>query len=146
MLEPRKMIRLGSWPDPLLQERAEEMGFFWDIKLKSWLRFCDADELSSIVTWLKRNHLSHTIVVATGRGELKKHPRLSDELVLHDGGGPLTCALCGAREVSCRLWVEGDDTDSVDYPNAARFFMCGKCVQERMSPHPRLYAPAPEQL
>ena len=81
-----------------------------------------------------------------GQGELKKHPRLSTQLLLRDGGSPTTCALCGARMVPCRQWVEGDDTDSVDYPHAARFFLCGTCVQTHMQPHPRLYSPAEDQL
>lgn len=146
MLEPRKLIRLSSWPDPLIQERLEEMGFFWDKPLKSWLRFCSDDEISGISAWLKRHHMAFGLSVASGRGELKKHPKLSDELMLRNGGSHNTCALCGQHHVACRQWVEGDDTDSVDYPNAARFYMCGHCVQERMGPHPRLYAPADDQL
>jgi hypothetical protein len=146
MHESRKLIQINTWPDPLIQERIEELGFFWDKPVQSWLRFCGDDEVPGLSGWLKRHHLSFTVKPATGRGELKKHPKLSDELMLRDGGGPQTCALCGARGVPCRQWVEGDDTDSTDYPNAARFYMCGQCVQERMSPHPRLYAPTEDQL
>lgn len=146
MLESRKLIRLSSWPDPLVQERLEEMGFFWDKGLKAWVRFCGEDEVAALSAWLKRHHLSFAVTAAPGRGELKKHPRLSEELVLRDGGGPQACALCGAKNVPCRQWIEGDDTDSTDYPGAAKFFMCGKCVQDRMGPHPRLYAPSDDQL
>ena len=142
----RKTVKLTGWPDPLVQERIEDMGFFFDAEQKSWIRFCDQSEVQSLNEWLKRHHLSHEVFAAKGGGELKKHPKLSDQLVLRNGGGPTTCALCGATKVACRQWVEGDDTDSTNYPNPAKFFLCGKCVQERMQPHPRLYAPAEEQL
>ena len=142
----RKSIKITSWPDPLVQERIEDMGFFFDASARAWVRFCDEQEIQSINEWLKRHHLAHEITPATGRGELKKYPKLSDRLVLKSGGSPTCCALCGARDVPCRLWVEGDDTDSVDYPNAARFYMCGQCVQARMQPHARLYSPADDQL
>lgn len=142
----RKTVKLTTWPDPLVQERLEDMGFFFDTHHHSWIRHCDSTEVQSLNDWLKRHHLSHEVFPAQGRGELKKHPRLSEQLVLRNGGGPTACALCGATNIACRQWVEGDDTDSTDYPNAAKFFLCGKCVQTRMQPHPRLYSPADEQL
>jgi hypothetical protein len=146
MLEPRKTIRLLTWPDPLVQERLEDMGFFYDHQARTWVRFCDQRELTAVGEWLKRHHLQQEVVAARGRGELKKHARLSGELLLKDGGGPLSCALCGAQGVACRQWVEGDDTDSVDYPSPAKFYLCGACVQHRMQPHPRLYTPAEDQI
>ncbi len=142
----RKTVKLTSWPDPLVQERLEDMGFFFDQAFRSWIRFCDEREVQPLNEWLKRHHLSHEVLQAKGRGELKKHPRLSSELVLKNGGSATRCALCAAKGVSCRQWIEGDDTDSTDYPDAARFYLCGACVQARMQPHPRLYAPADEQL
>ena len=145
-MAPRKTIKITSWPDPLVQERVEEMGFFFDAPACAWIRFCDAHELPPLAEWLKRHHLSHDISPARGRGELKRHPRLSDILVLKNGGSPTSCALCGATNTPCRLWIEGDDTDSIDYPHPARFFLCGTCVQTRMQPHPRLYSPAEEHL
>ena len=144
-MTPRKCIRITAWPDPLVQERLEDIGFFFDQPCQSWIKFCDDEEVASLTEWLKRHHLSHEIAPARGRGELKKHPRLSDQLIFPNGGSPHMCALCGAR-APCRLWIEGDDTDSVEYPNAARFYLCGTCVQARMQPHPRLYSPAEEQL
>ena len=30
--------------------------------------------------------------------------------------------------------------------NPARFYMCGMCVQTRMQPHPRMYAPAQDEF
>ncbi len=145
-MSPRKTIKLTAWPDPLVQERLEEMGFFFDADFRTWIHFCDESEAQPINDWLKRHHLSHEIIPAKGRGELKKYPRLSEQLLIKTGGGPDTCALCGARGVPCRQWIEGDDTDSIDYPNPARFYLCGNCVQTRMQPHPRLYTPAAEQL
>jgi hypothetical protein len=142
----RKTVKLTSWPDPLVQERLEDMGFFFDHDLRAWIRFCDEDEVQPINDWLKRHHLSHEVLPAKGRGELKKHAKLSEQLVLKNGGSPTMCALCGASGVACRQWIEGDDTDSVEYPNAAKFYLCGNCVQSRMQPHPRLYSPADEQL
>jgi hypothetical protein len=142
----RKTVKLTSWPDPLIQERLEDMGFFFDQTLRSWIRFCDEDEVQPINEWLKRHHLAHEVHPARGRGELKKPPKLSEQLVLRNGGSPTVCALCGASGVACRQWVEGDDTDSTEYPNAAKFYLCGNCVQNRMQPHPRLYAPASETL
>ena len=141
----RKAIKVTAWPDPLVQERLEDIGFFYDSPSQAWLKFCEEGETQSVVDWLKRHHLSHEISVAKGRGEVKKHARLSDALMIKTGGSPTRCALCGAP-APCRQWVEGDDTDSTDYPNAARFYLCGTCVQDRMQPHPRLYSPAEEQL
>lgn len=142
----RKTIKITTWPDPLVQERLEDMGFFFDAEFRAWIRFCEEQEVQHINEWLKRYHLSHEILPARGRGELRKHPRLSEMLILKNGGAPDTCALCAADHTPCRQWIEGDDTDSIDYPNAARFYLCGKCVQTRMQPHPRLYSPAEEQL
>jgi len=146
MLNARKTIRLTSWPDPLLQERIEEAGFFFDEPHRSWIRYCDDGEVESVSEWLKRHRLNWQVLPAHGRGEVKRHPRLSDELRLKNGGSPTICALCAATNVPCRQWIEGDDTDCVDYPHAARFYLCGTCVQTRMSPHPRLYATVEESL
>jgi hypothetical protein len=145
-MSERKMVKITAWPDPLLCERMEDLGFFFDGKIHAWIRFCDEEEVTGISEWLRRHQLAHEVETAQGRGEVKRLPRLSDTLVLRDGGSPTRCALCGAQAVPCRQWIEGDDTDSVAYAGAARFFMCGKCVQERMQPHPRLYAPTEEQL
>lgn len=142
----RKTVKITAWPDPLMQERLEDMDFFYDAEYRSWIRFCNENEIQPLNEWLKRHHLTHEVLPAKGRGELKKHPRLSDQLVLKNGGSHDTCALCGASNIPCRQWIEGDDTDSTDYPRPARFFLCGNCVQTRMQPHPRLYAPADEQL
>ncbi len=142
----RKIVKLLTWPDPLVQERLEDMGFFFDRDVRAWVRFCDENEVQSLNEWLKKHHLSHEVHPAKGRGECKKHPKLSEQCVLKNGGSPTTCALCGARGVACRQWVEGDDTDSTDYPRAAKFYLCGECVQGRMQPHPRLYSPVDEQL
>src|SRR5271167_3936418 len=109
MMGPRKTIKLMTWPDPLVQERLEDMGFFFDSTAKTWVRFCDEREVTALGDWLKRQHLAEETVGARGCGELKKHPKLSDVLLLKDGGGPTNCALCGMRGVPCRQWVEGDD-------------------------------------
>ena len=138
------MIR--SWPDPVTLERLEDMGFFRDPSSGYWSRFCAPSEVENLVEWLKSHRLTHRVAKAQGRGILKKYPRLSDLLLHKDGGNAINCALCGAQNVHCRKWIEGDDTDSVDYPGCRSFYMCGKCVQERMSPHPRLYAPAEDAL
>ncbi len=145
-MHSRKTVKLTSWPDPLVQERLEDMGFFFDHDAGTWIRFCEEEEVQALNEWLKRHHLSHEILPARGRGELKKHPRLSDQLVLTTGGSATTCALCGSRNVACRQWIEGDDTDSTDYPNPAKFFLCGVCVQTHMQAHPRLYSLAEESL
>jgi hypothetical protein len=142
----RKMVKITTWPDPLVQERLEDIGFFFDSPARTWIKFCGQSEISSLNDWLKRHHLSHEVQPAHGRGETKKHPRLSDELMLKNGGAPDACALCGKTDTPCREWVEGDDTDSTDYPDPARFYLCGQCVQTRMQPHPRLYSPADERL
>jgi len=146
MLSVRRVLKIATWPDPLLQERLEEVGFFFDNKSKTWIRYCEEGELADLQTWLQRRGLKHKVAEAVGRGELKRMPRLSEQLVIKNGGSPTRCALCGAQGVACRQWVEGDDTDSVDYPNAARFYMCGQCVQFQMQPHQRLYAPVEEVL
>ena len=146
-MEERLIIVVKSRPDPVIQERLEDMGFFPDKTAGArWCRFCSLEEAAGLAEWLKRHRLGHKIAKATGRGEVKKYPRLSESLVLGDGGGPTRCALCGAQNTSCRKWVEGDDTDSTDYPAPAKFYLCGRCVQERMQPHPRLYAPAEDTL
>ena len=141
----RKVIKVTTWPDPLVQERLEDIGFFYDAPSRTWVKFCETEESQSITDWLKKHHLSHEVGAAKGRGEVSKHPKLSDSLILKDGGSPTRCGLC-AQDAACRQWVEGDDTDSTDYPEAARFYLCGKCVQTRMQAHPRLYSRAEEQL
>ena len=146
MPHPRKIIKVTSWPDPLVQERLEDLGFFFDADQRTWVRYCDEREVAALSDWLKRHHLHQQVTAARGCGELKKHPKLSDVLLLKNGGNPTACALCGTRGVPCRQWIEGDDTDSVDYPAPARFYLCGSCVQARMQPHPRLYVPASDQL
>ena len=145
-MTPRKTIRILTWPDPVVQERLEDAGFFFDNEFRAWIRFCDEGEVQHITEHLKRHHLSMDVLPAKGQGELKKHPRLADQLLIKNGGTYDTCALCGASNTPCRQWIEGDDTDSTDYPNPARFFLCGRCVQTQLQPHPRLYAPAEEQL
>lgn len=145
-MEPRKTIKLLTWPDPLVQERLEDMGFFFDATQRTWVRYCDQRELAALSDWLKRHHLHQQTMPARGRGELKKYPKLSAVLLLKEGGGPTACALCGTRGVACRQWMEGDDTDSIDYPAPAKFYLCGTCVQTRMQPHPRLYSPADDRL
>ena len=142
----RTLVIIRSWPDPIIQERLEDIGFFRDETYRAWINFCDLEDIKELAAWLKRERISFEVREATGQGELKKHPCLSSSLLVKSGGGPDECALCGTRGVPCREWIEGDDTDSVQYPKAARFYMCGKCVQERMQKHPRLYAPAPDRL
>ncbi len=70
------------------------MGFFFDQPARSWIRFCEESEVQPLNDWLKRHHLSHEVHTAKGRGETKKHAKLSDELVLKNGGSPTRCALC----------------------------------------------------
>ena len=146
MLSPRQVVQIRSWPDPVLQEHLEEVGFFYDRQRQGWICFCEADEVESWGDWLKRRHLLYVVTEAVGRGEVERLPKLSAELLLPKGGNASHCALCGARGVLCRQWIEGDDTDSTEYAGAKKFFMCGKCVRERMSPHPRLYAPVESRL
>lgn len=146
MLSVRRILKVATWPDPLLQERLEEVGFFFDTGHKTWIRYCDESELGDLQSWLQRRGLKCKICEAVGRGELKRLPRLSDHLVIKNGGSPTRCAVCGAQNVACRQWIEGDDTDSTEYPQAARFYMCGQCVQFQMQPHQRLYAPVEESL
>lgn len=145
-MEKRAVLILRSWPDPIIQERLEDIGFFRDESLQAWVNFCSADEVKELAEWMKRERLSFEVKSATGWGELKKYDCLSRNLLLKDGGGPSDCALCGTHGVACRQWIEGDDTDCVDYPGAARFYMCGECVQKQMQSHPRLYAVAPDRL
>ncbi len=146
LMTPRKTIKIIGWPDPLVQERLEDRGFFFDDDFRTWILFCEEPEVQHLHEWLQRHHLAHEVLPAKGRGELKKHPRLSAQLVVRNGGGPGICALCGATGVACRRWLEGDDTDSIDYPNPVGFYLCGQCVQTRMQPHPRMYAPADGHL
>jgi len=126
-------------------EKLQDLGFFSDPEL-GMIHYCWKMEIEHLAEWLLKRRLAYEIRPAAGVGELKKHSRLSDLLVRADGGSATTCALCGAREVPCRLWIEGDDTDNIEYPSAARFYMCGRCVRDRMQPHPRLYAAAEDTL
>ncbi len=122
---------LRSFPDPVIQERLEDMGFFRDPDRRDWSRFCSQSEVESIAIWLKNHRLDHRVGKAQGRGMLKKYPRLSDLLLHKDGGNPTTCALCGARGVFCRKWIEGDDTDSID--SGAAWFLYVRPL--RAGPH-----------
>ena len=143
----RKTVKLTSWPDPLIPGTHSKTWASSSTSLSApWIRFCDEEEVQSLNDWLKRHQLSHEVSPAKGRGEIKKHPRLSEQLVLKSGGSHDTCGLCGTTHTPCRQWIEGDDTDSIDYPTPARFYLCGTCVQTRMQPHPRLYSPADDQL
>jgi hypothetical protein len=146
MLTPRQIVQVRSWPDPLLQERLEDVGFFFDAQFHTWVRFVDPDEASAVTDYLERHHLGYEVGLAPGRGETRRLPRMSDDLLLRDGGGPARCALCGKGNTPCRQWVEGDDTDCVEYPGAARFYLCGGCVQTHVQQHPRLYSPVEETL
>jgi hypothetical protein len=142
----RTIITLTQWPDPLQQERVEEIGFFFDRQRRGWVLFVNAEDVDGVVEWAKKHQLAVQSEVVEDRGAAVRYPRLSAELVRRDGGGPGACALCGAANVPCWQWIEGDDTDSIEYPNAPRFYMCGRCVQEKMAPHPRLYARARDVL
>ena len=145
-MSDRFVIVLQSIPDPVTQERLEDMGFFRDPADHVWSRFCTKSEVEVVGSWLKNHRLEHRVARAQGRGMRKKYPCLTDLLLRSDGGSPTSCALCGMTGVFCRKWVEGDDTDSIDYPAQLTFYMCGQCVQLRMSPHPRLYVPAEDAL
>ena len=143
----RLVIRVKNWLDPIAQERLEDMVFFREGPRNSaWTCYCAPAEAEQVAQWLKKRNVSFEIQPADGIGELKKYGRLSDMLVDKTGGGPTHCALCGARDVFCRQWVQGDDADNIDYPSPIRFFMCGKCVRTHMQSHPRLYAPADDVL
>jgi hypothetical protein len=143
----RLVIKVKNWLDPIAQERLEDMGFFREGPRNSaWTCYCAPAEAEQVAQWLKKRNVSFEIQPADGIGELKKYGRLSDMLVDKTGGGPTHCALCGARDVFCRQWVQGDDADNIDYPSPIRFFMCGKCVRTHMQSHPRLYAPADDVL
>ncbi|MGC9259800.1 MAG: hypothetical protein ACP5I8_06940 [Phycisphaerae bacterium] len=143
----RLVLKVKNWLDPIAQEGLEDMGFFREGSRNSnWICYGDAEKVQPIASWLKKRNIAFQVQPADGIGELKKYPRLSDQLVDKTGGGPTHCALCGASNVFCRQWIEGDDADNIDYPAPMRFYMCGKCVRTRMQPHPRLYAPAEDSL
>lgn len=143
----RLVIRVKHWLDPIAQERLEEMGFFREGPRNSaWTYYCDPAEAAQMTQWLKKRNVHFDVQSADGIGELKKYTRLSDMLVDKSGGDPTHCALCGAHDVFCRQWVQGDDADNIDYPSPTRFYMCGNCVRTRMQSHPRLYAPADDVL
>ncbi len=143
----RLAIKVKHWLDPIAQERLEDMGFFREgPRNGSWTCYCDASEVQRVSHWLKERQVSFEIRPADGVGELTKYSRLSDLLVDKSGGGPTHCALCGAQNVFCRQWVQGDDADNTDYPSPIRFYMCGKCVRTRMQSHPLVDAPADDAL
>ena len=147
-MKPRVLLVLKASPDPVMQERLEDLGFFRNVNGRGgWRRFCDPAEAARLLEWLKQRRFSAQVISpAPGRGQRQRYPCLSAGLVRTDGGGPAACALCGAANIPCRKWIEGDDTDSIQYPGAPGFYMCGRCVRERMQPHPRFYAPADDCL
>src|SRR4051794_13274661 len=98
----RKTIKVTAWPDPLVQERLEDMGFFFDNDFRTWIRFCGEQEVQTTNKWLKRHPLPHKTPPAKGRGETRKHPKLSDQLKLKNGGSHNTCGLCGKTNTPCR--------------------------------------------
>jgi hypothetical protein len=142
----RRIVKVRGFPDPLTLERIEDAGFFFDDRAKTWIRFCAADEVAQWMDYLERRRLGSEVSIATGMGQTRRMPCLSKQLLLTDGGGPTRCALCAADQQACREWIEGDDTDALDYPNAARFYLCGPCVQLHIAAHPRLYAPVEDAL
>ena len=56
-MSSRKTIKITSWPDPLMQERLEEIGFFFDGPLQAWIRFCEEEDLQQLTEWVRRLHL-----------------------------------------------------------------------------------------
>jgi hypothetical protein len=143
----RLVVKVKHWLDPIAQERLEEMGFFRaGARNSGWTCYCDPAEAQQMAHWLKKRNISFEVHAAEGIGELKRYTKLSDMLVDKSGGNPTHCALCGAADVFCRQWVQGDDADNIDYPSPVRFYMCGQCVRTRMQNHPRLYAPAADAL
>ena len=54
-------------------------------------------------------------------------------------------SLCGRDGVACYQHIEGDDSDRIE-PNSRRFYLCGKCVQDKVVPHGRLYMHADDVL
>ena len=140
----RVQLRILMWPDPVMQEQLEATGFFMDPASGCWMRFANQDETRDLVEYLKRCRLAHEVKPARGKGRLTRYPRLTTKAT--DGGAPTRCGYCGKDNVFCRQWVEGDDTDSIDYPNPARLYLCGQCVQHVMQPHPRMYVPAEDKL
>ncbi len=141
-MSERLMIKLKTWPTSIEQEQIEAMGFF---NQRGWRMFCDDDELSTIAEWLKEKHLSFSVQHSDRAGKYEDYPRLSEQLLRTDGGSPTACALCGRDGVACRQWIEGDDSDRIE-PTAKRFYVCGRCVQEKIIPHGRLYTHADDVL
>ncbi len=141
-MSERLMIKLKTWPTSIEQEQIEAMGFF---NRRGWRMFCDDDELPAIVEWLKEKHLSFSVQQTESIGKYEEYPRLSEQLLRTDGGSPTACALCGRDGVACYQHVEGDDSDRIE-PAAKRFYVCGRCVQQKIVPHGRLYTHADDVL
>lgn len=138
----RLLIKLKTWPTSIEQEHLEELGFF---NKQRWQMFCDPDELPNLVEWLKARRLSFSVHQSDRMGKYEDYSRLSDQLLRTDGGSPTACALCGRDGVACYQWMEGDDTDQIE-ATARRFYLCGKCVREKLIPHGRLYTRSDDVL
>jgi hypothetical protein len=138
--DERWKVTLREIPDPVLAETLEMIGIQYVAVERSWFVIVDDGQLDWYVQQLESRHVLFDVAPATGRGELQRYDRLSDHLVLADGGSPSRCALCGvAAAGACVEQVECDDTDSPDYPGARSFYVCPQCYQQHVLPSPRAY-------
>jgi hypothetical protein len=139
--DDRWRITLKDPPDPVLAEQFEMLGIQYVAVERAWFVIVDDEQLDLYVQQLEGRRVAFEVTPATGRGELTRYERLSDRLVLPDGGDGDRCGLCGAAAAgACVEQVECDDTDSPDYPAARRFFVCPACYQGQVLPSPRAYA------
>ena len=143
--KPRWQILLLSQPDPISLERLEDHGFFFGDIESRYIRFVGDHERKLFEEMLKKLGYDFQVAEAPGRGQFSRYPRLSDELIVSNGGDETHCGLCGMTGVDCRKWIEGDDADDIRDDGARSFYMCGGCVQSKMDPHPRIYSPVDDR-
>ena len=135
----RQEFQVTTVPDPIWREVLENLGFTYLRDLRRWVRTCGSHEAGALETLLSQRSIPFDKKPAAAPGRLARWPRLSAELAIPDGGGDHLCGLCGRWADECRLYVECDDSDNPDYPDAVRFHVCPDCIRERIDPHPRLY-------
>lgn len=135
----RTEFQITTVPDPILREVLENLGFTYLRSVRRWVRVCGRDETEALETLLQRRGVPFDKKSADSDGRLVRFPKLSDELVLPDGGDPTRCAVCGRYVPKAFLYIECDDADNHDYPGAAKFHVCPICVEEKIAPHERLY-------
>lgn len=135
----RQEFQITTVPDPIWREVLENLGFTYLKDIRRWVRTCAGREAAAVEAVLNQRSVPFEKKAAAPAGKMARWPKLSAELAVPDGGEPNRCGICGKYVERAHKYVECDDADNHEYPDAVRFFACPDCIREKIDPHPRLY-------